>query len=236
MLLGKPSRMLEKIVRLSETHLMIYLGDRIDPSLVHRLAVLTQRIQNQFGDKIIEVIPSYTSIMMEFHPLRIDERVLLDWLNQALVDLKSSDHTVVSHCVRLPVYYHPDVAPDLISLADNKDLSVEEVIAIHSAVEYTVFAIGFAPGFAFLGSVDDRISMPRHAEPRLNVAKGSVGIAGQQTAVYPLATPGGWQIIGNCPIDLFNLNQTPMMPFTVGDAVRFESVSRDAFIELGGKL
>jgi inhibitor of KinA len=225
-----------RIVRLSETSLIIYLGEEIDTDLIQTLTSLSQAISSKFRHGIVDVIPSYTSVFVEFHPLRVTYQQINHWLNETLSRLDSLEHMIKPQQISLPVYYHPDVAPDLESLAKERGLTVEEVIQIHSQIEYTVCAIGFAPGFAFLASVDERIAMPRHAEPKSKVAKGSVGIAGRQTAVYPLETPGGWQVIGNCPMSLFTPEQSPMMPFNVGDLVRFGPISRDEFIALGGQL
>jgi KipI family sensor histidine kinase inhibitor len=115
-------------------------------------------------------------------------------------------------------------------------MSVEELIAIHAGRDYTVCAIGFAPGFAFLAEVDESIAIPRHVTPRSRVPAGSVGIAEKQTAVYPADTPGGWQLIGNCPVSLYDPKQTPPSPFDVGDQVRFVPIDRDSFIERGGRV
>lgn len=226
--------MTSSVSQVSETCIIVYLGKAIDPELVSKLAVFTQRVKQQFNGAIIDAIPSYTSVLIEFHPLKIETDELLAWCQHQITQIDQSVVARSGKLVCLPVCYHTSVAPDLEALAATKGLSVEEVIAIHTQSEYTVCAIGFAPGFAFLGSVDDRIAMPRHREPRLKVAKGSVGIADSQTAVYPLETPGGWQIIGNCPLELFDINADPMMCFDVGDRVRFQSISRERYIELGG--
>jgi KipI family sensor histidine kinase inhibitor len=217
---------------------MVYLGDAIDPSLVGQLAHFTQRLKSHFSSGIVEVVPSYTSVLIEFCPLRVEVANLLVWCREQIQRMAFEAHSdqPLGKLVHLPVFYHPDVAPDLMDLARLKSLSIEQVIDIHSQTEYTVCAIGFAPGFAFLGSVDPRIAIPRHHSPRLKVAQGSVGIADQQTAVYPLDTPGGWNIIGNCPQTLFDVNASPMMPFDVGDRVKFEPINREVFIELGGML
>jgi len=110
------------------------------------------------------------------------------------------------------------------------------VIDLHTGTDYRVYAIGFAPGFAYLGEVDERIAAPRLATPRARVARGSVGIAERQTAVYPSDSPGGWNLIGRCPVPLFDARAHPPMPVSVGDTVRFESVSRERFLALGGDL
>jgi KipI family sensor histidine kinase inhibitor len=165
-----------------------------------------------------------------------------------------TDHLQVAHRVRevlarleagatesgrtvvLPVYYAPESGEDLENLAAGAGLSTEEVIAIHSDTEYRVYAIGFAPGFAYLGQVDERIAAPRLATPRQRVPRGAVAIADRQTAVYPAVSPGGWNLIGRCPLRMFDPDAQPSMPVTVGDRVRFEPVSRARFLELGGSL
>ncbi len=230
--------MVTKVSRVSETSFIIYFGDVIDLNLIPTIASFTRLLKNTYADKIVDVTPSYTSVLIEYHPLKTDVEELIIWSqNQVHSMMKGGkDSSAVAKILTFPVYYHPDVAPDLEPLARQKNLSIEQVIAIHSQVEYTVCAIGFAPGFAFLGSVDSRIATARHAEPRLSVVKGSVGIADTQTAIYPQQTPGGWQIIGNCPIELFNINQDPMMPFEVGDKIRFEPITREQFLQLGGSL
>lgn len=224
-----------EVCRVSETSLIIYFGHSIDLQLIERIAAFSQMVQERYQGKIYEVVPSYTTLLIEYHPLKVDVQELTQWCQRQADKFANSDIlSSKSKTVTFPVYYHPEVAPDLQNLAAEKQLSVEQVIQLHSQKEYTVCAVGFAPGFAFLGTVDPQIATPRHAEPRLKVAKGSVGVADQQTAIYPQETPGGWNIIGNCPIELFNINSEPMMPFEVGDKVRFEPISRDKFLELGG--
>ena len=115
-------------------------------------------------------------------------------------------------------------------------ISVDEVIEIHQQQEYRVYAIGFAPGFAYLGEVDERIAAPRLATPRQKVPRGAVAIADRQTAVYPAVSPGGWNLIGLCPTRMFNPENDPSMPVQVGDRVRFAAIDRDDFLARGGEL
>ncbi len=227
--------MTKRVIRLSETHMMAYVGDKINVDRVSNIAALCELLGEQFP-QLIEIIPSYTSVMVEFSPLEVDGDVLEQHLHALLRQFESLQSSVEANLIELPAYYDVSVAPDLNFVAERNQLSVEQVIDIHSQKHYTVCAIGFAPGFAFLGSVDARIATPRHSEPRLKVAKGSVGIADQQTAVYPAQSPGGWQIIANCPLSLFDPDQTPMTPFQVGDRVCFKPIDRQTFIELGGVL
>jgi len=225
-----------RIEPVSETCLMIYFGDQIDPLLTQRIAQVSHAIEQGFSDQVIEVIPSYTSILIQYHPLKISFNALqskiLNWIAQ-------QDHQLpvrAGKTITLPVYYDPEVGPDLLSVAQCHGLTPRQVIERHSQQSYTVCAIGFAPGFAFLASVDTAIATARHKEPRVNIPAGSVGIADRQTAVYPDDSPGGWQIIGNCPQSLFSPAASPMTPFEVGDRVQFESIDRNVFLQQGGVI
>jgi inhibitor of KinA len=236
-----------KVEPVSETCLIIYLGDQIDLQLTQVIAQLTHYLEQRFSEQLIDITPSYTSILIQYHPLKINAKTIrtsvLAWASK---EFKTREGRKLNSDVRypisrgktitLPVYYDVSVGPDLASLAKERDLSIEQVIALHQQKTYTVCAIGFAPGFAFLASVDAAIETPRHAEPRLKIPAGSVGIANQQTAVYPDDSPGGWKIIGNCPQQLFSPNTDPISPFEVGDEVTFEAIDRQTFLALGGEI
>ncbi|MEQ8514779.1 MAG: allophanate hydrolase subunit 1, partial [Chromatocurvus sp.] len=125
---------------------------------------------------------------------------------------------------------------DLNAVADRAGLSVGDIIDLHSGTEYRVYAIGFAPGFAYLGELDERLTTPRLTTPRQRVPRGAVAIADRQTAVYPAVSPGGWNLIGSCPQRMFDPARDPSMPVGVGDRVRFCPISRDEFLRAGGSL
>ena len=136
--------------------------------------------------------------------------------------------------IELPVYYSQESGPDLQRLADHANLTIDQVIALHQQTEYIVYAIGFAPGFAYLGEIDSRIAMPRLSTPRTSVPKGAVAIADRQTAVYPSQSPGGWNLIGLCPSPMFDPSQKPSTLINVGDKVSFKGIDRNEFIQRGG--
>ena len=156
-------------------------------------------------------------------------------IRKVLSQLGESDSSE-GNLVILPAYYSPESGPDLEALAQRADLSIEEVIKIHSEMEYRVYAIGFAPGFAYLGEVDERIAAPRLSTPRTRVPRGAIAIADRQTAVYPAVSPGGWNLIGLCPTRMFDPKAEPTMPVQVGDRIRFNPISRDEFFAQGGEL
>jgi KipI family sensor histidine kinase inhibitor len=227
-----------RCVPVSETSVMLYLADEIDVSLAPLIGRICRRIREGCPE-VCELTPSYGSILVQVHAVTLD----LDALARQVLEMARQESAApkpatasVGKCIELPVYYHSDVAPDLESVAEAKGLSVDRLIEIHSGRDYTVCAIGFAPGFAFLADVDERIATPRHESPRAKVSAGSVGIAEKQTAVYPADTPGGWQLIGKCPVSLYDPREVPLSPFEVGDRVRFVPVDLAEFIERGGRV
>ncbi|ELT97409.1 hypothetical protein CAPTEDRAFT_138457 [Capitella teleta] len=225
----------------SETGLIILLGDHIDTQLAVKIGKVADQIRKNFASELIEVIPSYTTIYIQYHPLKVDfvelKKQLLSIVDSFFVrGNEGGSPSEKGKVITLPVYYSQEVGPDLPEVARLHNCTVDEIIHIHSQLIYVVCAIGFSPGFAFLGTVDPAIATPRKIEPRKLLPAGSLGIAGQQTAVYPSDSPGGWQIIGNCPVPLVDFEKDPMSPFSVGHTVRFQPISRDEFFELGGTL
>ncbi|MGR5061472.1 5-oxoprolinase subunit PxpB [Photobacterium sp. DNB22_13_2] len=232
-----------KIEAVSECNAIVYFGDQIDLMLTPRISLFVTHLQSLDHSAVVEVIPSYTSVLIQYRPDVLSYEQLYSLLVGYLTQLEDGhietiekDGGYQTKLITLPVYYGVEVAPDLAEIAKAQDLTVEEVIHLHSQHTYTVCAIGFAPGFAFLASVDETIATPRHDEPRKWIPAGSVGIANQQTAVYPNESPGGWQIIGNCPLMLFQPGQTPMSPFQVGDQVQFTPITKEVFLQQGGKV
>ncbi|MCW8331213.1 5-oxoprolinase subunit PxpB [Photobacterium sp. SDRW27] len=228
-----------RVEPVSETCLIVYLGEQIDTQLAPRIGHLSQYLKEHFSQSLVEVIPSYTSLFIQYHPCLMTYHTLHTAIMQyadAMQQSGSEPSSRVGKLITLPVFYHHEVGPDLPIVASQHGLSFNQVAEAHSKAIYTVCAIGFAPGFAFLASVDSLIATPRRAEPRLKIPAGSVGIANEQTAVYPADSPGGWQIIGNCPQSLFSPQQQPMTPFEVGDRVKFQPISRDEFLHQGGVI
>lgn len=229
--------MIENEVRwvpVSETSAMLYLADEIDVSLAPLIGKICKRIETEC-EGVVELTPSYNSILIEANDFEGYQDDVLG-ITRQVIQTVSSESFSSGKIIELPVYYHPEVGPDLQVVAYKCGLSVNEVIHIHASTDYTVCAIGFAPGFAFLAEVDPRIAQPRHDRPRAEVSAGSVGIAGKQTAVYSADSPGGWKIIGNCPTSLYNPAGQPMCPFEVGDRVRFVPIDRETFIGKGGHV
>jgi KipI family sensor histidine kinase inhibitor len=218
-----------------EDAMMLYLGEETSPAVAAHVQAAAVAIEQALGADLVDLVPSYASILIIYDALHTDHLSVAHRVREA-VDALQTQSATEGRSVVLPVYYDPEVGEDLETLATRAGLSTDEVIALHSATEYRVYAIGFAPGFAYLGQVDERIAAPRLATPRQKVPRGAVAIADRQTAVYPAVSPGGWNLIGRCPVRMFDPNAQPCMPVTVGDRVRFEAVSRERFVALGGDL
>ncbi|WP_088330035.1 5-oxoprolinase subunit PxpB [Lacimicrobium sp. SS2-24] len=221
----------------SENALILYLDKHTSETVAATIAALLPQIRVALGDNLLDLIPSYNSILVQYHPLKTDHfrmRAQLKALLKAQSDKELNNEQ--GELVRLPVWYSEESGPDLAHLAEQAGLSVDDVIALHEQTQYRVYAIGFAPGFAYLGEVDERIAAPRLATPRKRVPTGAVAIADRQTAVYPAPSPGGWNLIGLCPQLMFDKSASPPMPVRVGDRVQFYHIDKDTFLRLGGKM
>jgi len=232
-----------QIHQAGEDSLLIYLAAVANPQVLSQVQWLQQQVRQQLGDLLLDVVPSYNSLLLIYDFLQLDQSQLLRCIEDLLAQLAAM--TQQKHCaaapesgrqIELPCYYSSETGPDLVIIAKQHQLSICDLIKIHSTQLYQVYAIGFAPGFAYLGWVDPRIATPRLHTPRLKVPAGSVAIADRQTAVYPATSPGGWNLLGNCPVRLFDLQKQPSMILQTGDAVRFVPIERAEYLRLGGLL
>ncbi|MBQ0832098.1 5-oxoprolinase subunit PxpB [Marinobacter sp.] len=217
---------------------LVRLFDRIDENNLASVMALCRKCEEAFGSALVDLVPSYTTLLVQYDPrllrpeqARLKLQELLAQLSPAGV---SGAESGAGPLRELPVWYEPTVGPDLLPLAEKNALSVEELIELHAGTVYQVFALGFAPGFAFMGSVDPRLEAPRLATPRPKVYAGSVAIAGLQTAAYPSPSPGGWNLLGRTPVVLFDHFREQMSYLQVGDRVQMVPVNKQEFLRLGG--
>ena len=213
--------------------LMVRLFDAIAEANMPWMLAATQRLREEFGAALVDLVPSYTTLMVHYDLTALTPAQARVLIGQALTALQPQAQGS-GQCHVLPVWYDLSVGPELSLLSQRSGLSVEDVIRRHSAHEYQVFALGFAPGFAFMGLVDEILATPRLNTPRKRVAAGSVGIAERQTAAYPVVSPGGWNLIGRTPAKLFDRERDGYSLMQPGDTVRFEAVGHAEFINLGG--
>jgi inhibitor of KinA len=220
-----------RIVPSGDSAIVVELEARVDPEINARAIRLAGAVQAAAIAGVRDVVPTYRSVAVFFDPLRTDYRGLIKWLEGHL-DRMPAPPIAEPPLITVPVCYEDELGPDLAAVAAFANMSPQDVIAIHASARYRVFMLGFMPGFAYMGAVDSRIAMPRRSTPRLRVPSGAVGIAGEQTGIYPAETPGGWQLIGRTPLKPFDVTRPAPFLFEPGNAVRFVPISRSEFERL----
>lgn len=211
--------------------LMVRLFDEIAEANMPWMLAASERLRAGFAGHLIDLVPSYTTLMVHYDLLALSPAQARELIAEALTDL-TPNARASGQCHVLPVWYDLSVGPELSLLSQRSGLAVEEVIRRHSEREYQVFALGFAPGFAFMGLVEEVLAAPRLNTPRKRVAAGSVGIAERQTAAYPVVSPGGWNLIGRTPAKLFDREREGYSLMQPGDTVRFAAVGHAEFVNL----
>lgn len=212
-----------------DSALVIIFGDRIDEGINKKVHAVANAIEKASPDWLIEIVPTYTSVYVYYDPLKLSYQNILDAIKPFLsVEPKEERPRIVE----IPTVYGGEFGPDIEFVAKHNGLTVEEVIEIHSKPLYRVYMLGFTPGFAYLGGMNERIATPRLEKPRLKVPAGSVGIAGKQTGIYPIESPGGWRLIGRTPLRLFTPEKDPPTLLQPGDYVRFVPISEEEFWEI----
>lgn len=238
---------LPKVTQVSEDAFAIDWPEEISADINKQVCLVEEYLREIFDDKIIDIIISYCSllIIVECKTFPVYQGVmvlndLLETLTKEYLtpeDINQFDLNHPSKHHLIDVYYSTESGWDLQSISEQTKQSIEKVISLHTGQRYRVFANGFIPGFCYLGKVDKKIQLPRKATPRLNVPKGAVAMAEQQTAIYPTNSPGGWHILGQSVSPLLNddpYNPTPLLG--IGDTVSFNPISKEAFIKQGGKI
>lgn len=208
--------------------LLAEYGTGVDQAVNDKVRRMANLIMNRKLPGIEAAVPSYCTLSVHYNPLRTGFAELRDLLWSLENELDNADIPGPS-TIDIPVCYGKEFGPDIDFVAQHNSISVDNVIQFHTGSAYHIFAIGFAPGFCYLGGLNPRLYAPRLETPRVQVAAGSVGIAGVQTGVYPLASPGGWRLIGRTPLRLFAPERPHPILYQAGDTIRFRSVSSDEF-------
>lgn len=213
----------------------IEFGDHIGGELVARVVALERALDaaRARGELpgVVETVPTFRSLTVLYDPLQT-QRALLDPALRSLLQQSDRAEPAPSRRWRLPVCYGEGFGADLAEVASATGLAPDEVVRLHSATEFSVYMLGFMPGFAFMGDLPPVLAVPRRREPRLRVPAGSVAITGGLSAVYPWESPGGWSLLGRCPVPLFDAAAATPALLAPGDRVRFEPVSAARFAEL----
>ena len=216
-----------RIVPAGDSALIVEFDDRIDPAINAEAIALAEAVQAAGYRGVRDVVPTFRSVAIYFDPLIVDYEALIAHIESTGRSVHRPRET--SPVLRIPVCYGGEFGVDLADVAGFASASEAEVVRLHSSATYRVFMLGFVAGFAYLGTVDERIAMPRHATPRVRVPAGSVGIAGIQTGIYPAETPGGWRLIGRTPLKPFDLRRAEPFLMKAGDAVQFYPIRRTEY-------
>jgi inhibitor of KinA len=218
-----------RLTPLGDCAVVVSFGDDISEAINLRVRAFSSELSEATLPALVEGVPAFTNVTILYDPLITDYEGFAAAL-ESLIDRTPTEPTAVeSRTVEIPVCYGGEFGPDLGFVAAHNDVSEDEVIAIHTEPDYRVYMIGFAPGFPYLGGMSTRIAAPRRDSPRAAIPAGSVGIAGHQTGVYPIETPGGWQLIGRTPLRLFRAERETPSLMQAGDRVRFHAISRAQF-------
>ncbi|WP_405097416.1 5-oxoprolinase subunit PxpB [Oceanobacillus sp. FSL H7-0719] len=217
-----------KIEVYGDRGMRVQLGDSISKETNEQIRSLSALLEKENINGIIEWIPTYTSVTIYYDPAQISYETLEGRMNSLYGSLSQID-IPPAEVITIPVCYGGESGPDLQHVAEVNQLTEEEVIQIHTGSDYLIYMMGFSPGFPYLGGMSEKIATPRLASPRAKIPAGSVGIAGSQTGVYPSESPGGWQIIGRTPLDLYNPNSDRPILLQTGNYVRFKQVSEKEY-------
>jgi KipI family sensor histidine kinase inhibitor len=214
----------------SDQSLLVSFGEQIALENHERVVKLLRLLQSQSIEGIRNLHPAYCSVLIKFDALKLDHDELQSRLLPYLARLDEAP-VPKPHQIEIPVCYGGEFGPELEDVAATHGISPAQAIELHSSPVYLVYFLGFAPGFAYLGGLPKALTTPRLQTPRAKVPQGSVGIGGNQTAVYPFATPGGWRLIGRTPLAMFCRDQARMSLLQIGDRVRFRPISKEEFAE-----
>lgn len=237
-------RMMEKKLEdiqmkpLGESAITVQFGTEISPFINKKVKALALKLQHESFSGFIECTPAFASVTVFFDPFIVKQaygekekssfQIVRAILEQALETLVENEESA-PRIIEIPVCYGGDFGPDLDFVAAHNQLSADEVIHLHASARYPVYMIGFAPGFPYLGGLSEKINAPRHPSPRTSIPAGSVGIAGSQTGVYPISTPGGWQLVGRTPMALFRPDRDQPSVLSAGDIVKFVPITREEY-------
>lgn len=232
-----------ELTPLGDSAVVVTFGSEMSISTHKQIMALMNMLEDTPFEGFVESVPAFTNLTIFYDPLIVyqtyqgkDSSLISPFkIVSALVEKKLASLThhknQPSHTVEIPVCYGGEYGPDLQDVAKINGLTPDEVISIHSSGEYLVYMVGFAPGFPFLGGMSEKIKAPRRSSPRASIPKGSVGIAGMQTGVYPISTPGGWQLIGQTPKPLFLPEQNPPSLLEAGNIVKFIPITQHEFLK-----
>ncbi len=220
-----------KILTAGDASLLIEFGKEISPEINAKITATVQLMKEQHIEGVVDIIPAFCSLLINYDPRVLSYDDISKRMKRLLkMDIKAGESR--RRVFEIPVCYGGQYGPDLANIAEHAGLTEEEVIKIHSSRDYLIYMLGFLPGFCYLGGLDERIHTPRLANPRLKINAGSVGIGGSQTGIYPLDSPGGWQLMGMTPVKTYDPDREVPILLSAGDYIRFIPVDEEEYLRI----
>lgn len=218
-----------------DSALNLVFSNEINEDVSSSIRLAADKLESEELPAVVEVVPTFCSMMVYYNPtiMRLDEmcNVLREKLRGVV-----EEKVKLKRVIHIPVCYGGEYGPDIEFVASNAGMSVGDVVDIHTSSDYLIDMLGFLPGFAYLGGLDERLHTPRLEVPRTTIPAGSVGIGGSQTGVYPLASPGGWRLIGRTPLKPYDPHKEPAVLYKAGDYLHFDSISENEYLAIESKV
>ena len=224
-----------KILIEGDSSVLIVFGDAISTEINQRITATVKLIKEQRIEGIVDMIPAFASLLINYNPLVISYSALRRRLERIL-RMEIRGEAAAKRVYEIPVCYGGEFGPDLDQIAAHAGLTPQEVVDIHSSRDYLIYMLGFLPGFCYLGGLDERIHTPRLSSPRLRIPSGSVGIGGSQTGIYPMDSPGGWQLMGMTPVKTYDPQRETPILVQAGDYIRFRPVDRAEYDAIAAQV
>ena len=224
-----------RILTAGDSSLLIEFGNEISPEINRRIAAVVELMREQHIEGVVDVIPAFCSLLVNYDP-RVAGYEKMKKRLESLVRVDIKVGQVKRKIFEIPVLYGGEYGPDLASIAEHAGISQDEVIAIHSSRDYLIYMLGFLPGFCYLGGLDERIHTPRLSNPRLRIRAGSVGIGGSQTGIYPLDSPGGWQLMGMTPVKTYDPEREIPILVEAGNDSRFVPIDEEQYKQIQAQV
>jgi inhibitor of KinA len=221
------------LVRFTSSTDLLLSREQVLSETYSHVRKLTLQLELFPADYILRVQPAYDSVLIVWNPLVALEPLVREYLEVAIAESAHLE-LPLPHQIQIPLCYDFAIAPDLADVLTILHLPLEEFIALHTEPDYLVYFLGFMPGFPYLGGLKPQIAVPRLDRPREKVPAGSVGIGSDQTGIYPMPSPGGWRLVARTPFKLFDMRRTPMALLSMGDTVKFKSIGKAEYLDLGG--
>ena len=219
------------ILTAGDSSLLIQFGNEISPEINQKITATVQLMREQHIEGVLDVIPAFCSLLINYDPRVISYNEITKRMKKLLkVETKTGEKR--KKVFEIPVCYGGKYGPDLAYIAEHAGMTEEEVIALHSSTDYLIYMLGFLPGFCYLGGLDERLHTPRLATPRIKIDAGSVGIGGSQTGIYPMDSPGGWQLMGMTPVKTYDPEREVPILVEAGDYIRFVPVDEEEYLRI----